>query len=107
MFSFSDDPDRFLRPIKSSVDNRPLLKRYAVCVRPERLGRAIRVGDTVEVQVSASSELARVKKMDQALVVEIDGKNVHVDASLNVVSVVVAEYSEFVRHAGESSAISG
>lgn len=92
---FQGNPDRYLChiPTLSKVTDSGF-RRYAVCVRIERLGRAIRPGDVVEVIQNARTVFKKVVKKERAVVLEGDDGEQDLADARDIRGVVVAEYTE-------------
>jgi hypothetical protein len=100
---FQGNPDRYLRhlPGASRVTD-PSVNRFAVCVRVENLGRAIRPGDVVEVVQDARTVFKKVVKRERAVVLVGDGGDQDLTDALDIRGVVVAEYTETAPSSGSA-----
>ena len=98
---FQGNPDRYLRhlPATSHVAD-PSVHRYAVCVRVENLGGAIRPGDVVEVVHNARTVFKKVVKKERIIVLVGDDGDQDLTDALDIRGVVVAEYTETTPQSG-------
>lgn len=92
---FQGNPDRYLSrlPVSAQLADRGM-RRFAVCVRFERLGRALRPGDVVEVVQNTKTVFQNVVKRDRRIVLEGANGDQDLGDARNIRGVVVAEYTE-------------